>query len=129
MSSCRSVSEMYRIIPVNDRQVSIFISWNILTKRCREASHMDSVPPGRCVELRKSLAILTAAVGLLLHTILLSRSASQDLRVSSSLVQQSALLQAQDGSFEQMELSKRMESLLLSGSKLTPKSDFLVRPL
>jgi len=80
-------------------------------------------------KLRKSLAILTAAVGLLLHTILLSRSASQDLRVSSSLVQQSALLQAQDGSFEQMELSKRMESLLLSGSKLTPKSDFLVRPL
>lgn len=85
-------------------------------------------------KLRKSLAILTAAVGLLLHTILLSRSASQDLRVSSSLVQQSALLQElqaqlQDGSFEQMELSKRMESLLLSGSKLTSKSDFLVRPL
>ncbi|KAL9611132.1 MAG: hypothetical protein Q9167_004212 [Letrouitia subvulpina] len=84
--------------------------------------------------LRESLAVQTTTINLLLNILSLSGSTSQGLKVTSGLEKQTVMIlelqeKLQDKSLEQMELLRRIENLLPSGNKLTPKGEFLVRPL
>ena len=87
------------------------------------------------LKFRQSLEIQTSSMNLLLNALHLSQSATQDIGLNTSLMQQSSVLKKMqidlhDGALEQINLFKQIEGLLQNPHirKDTPPDDYVVRP-